>query len=234
MRPRHNLRYGLATTQNEWGKETRYNRRMLVDIVQSVAIIVTFLGGVIGIPLALDRMSRQIRVELKGELQREVGLVREVLNAEIGGTKIELNAQLGSVRTELGSVRTELGSVRNEIGSVRTELGSVRDDLNAQIGSVRDELKTEIGSVRNEIGSVRQELKTDIGDLRKDLKAEIGGLRQEMYEGFTRVDARFDRLETKVDVLEVRSYQQGIEIAEIRGNLGLVPMRERNLVAVGS
>ena len=74
----------------------------------------------------------QVRIDLQGEIKREIEGVREDLGNQIKGVREDLQ---GEIKREIKSVREDLG---NEI---KREIKSVREDLGGEIRSVRDALK---------------------------------------------------------------------------------------------
>jgi hypothetical protein len=55
---------------------------------------------------------------------------------------------------------------------------------------------------RKDVSDLKADIKEGNAALRADMKASIGGLRTEMQEGFARVEARFERLETRMDKMQ--------------------------------
>jgi hypothetical protein len=57
-------------------------------------------------------------------------------------------------------------------------------------------LETLARMIQNGFSELRTEFKSD-------LKHEIGELRKEMYEGFARVDARFEQIDSRFNTVEI-------------------------------
>lgn len=113
---------------------------------QRDALLAQLVKGQERIDAQFESLAAELRAEMKGfgaELRAEFGEKYDRLHAEIAQVRIDLQ---GEIKREIKGVREDLGNeikgVREDLqGEIKREIKSVREDLGNEIRSVRDALK---------------------------------------------------------------------------------------------
>ena len=82
-----------------------------------------------------------------------------------------LRTDFGGLRTDFEGLRTDFGELRTEFGVLRTD---VKNEIETQVGGLRDEFKTEAGRLDAKIVSSVRRLAMEI----VDVKTEVRELRE--------------------------------------------------------
>lgn len=111
-------------------------------------------------------------------------------------------ASVGLVLSVRDELRAEIGASRHELKGETSSLRGETSALRGEIASLRHELKGEASSLRGEIASLRHELKGETSALRGEtsaLRGEITSLRHETKSDFRKVQASVHRVEVLME-----------------------------------
>ena len=77
---------------------------------------------------------------------------RDILRADIGGSKAELQGQINQLRSELQSQINQLrGELQSQINQLRGELGQTKAEVHADVASSEQRILQSIADVKLEI-----------------------------------------------------------------------------------
>jgi chromosome segregation ATPase len=139
--------------------------------------------------------------------------IEDVLTA-VAQLGTELRGDIGSLRGEVGSLESKVGSLEGKVGSLDREIGSLRGEIERQGQELRGHIDHTAAMLKADLQAEMRErfdaLLPDITSFdvmtRRLENAEQGRreIDEAMLKGLRRFGGRIERVEERVDGIEVR------------------------------
>jgi outer membrane murein-binding lipoprotein Lpp len=97
----------------------------------------------------------------------------------------------------------------------------MHEDIRAELGAFRADMKMEMGGLRTEMGALRSDMNAEIGGLRSEMHTEIGALRSDMNSGMSALAdvmiAGFGRVDRFIELQQAQHLDLSAQVQQLHG-----------------